>query len=60
MKIRRVVLTEEPYPNCAVSGEPFEYFSPVFEVTRADGTLVYVAAKSLVALNKDGLYESVD
>jgi hypothetical protein len=45
MKIRRVVLTEEPYPTCVVSGAQLGYFSPVFEITRDDGTVVYVAAE---------------
>ena len=53
MKIRRIVLTEEPYPKCAVSGEQFGYFSAVFEVTRSDGQVVYVDTKSFTALNKE-------
>lgn len=52
MKIRRVVLTEEPYPKCVVSGEPLGYFSAVFEITRTDNEVVYVDAKSFVALNE--------
>lgn len=52
MKIRRVVLTEEPYPSCVVSGEEMGYFSATFEVTRDDGQVVYVDAKSFFELNK--------
>jgi|688.fasta_scaffold948533_2 hypothetical protein len=52
MKIRRVVLTEEPYPNCIVSGEELGYYSPVYEITRDDGQVVYVSAKTFFALNK--------
>ena len=52
MRIKRVVLTVEPYPKCVVSGEPLGYFSAVFEITRTDNEVVYVDAKSFVALSK--------
>ena len=52
MKIRRVVLTEAPYPTCAVSGKQLDYFSPVFEVTRDDSEVVYVDAAAFTAMNK--------
>ena len=52
MKIRRVVLTEEPYPSCVVSGKEMGYFSAVYEITRDDGQIVYVDHKSFVVLNK--------
>jgi hypothetical protein len=52
MKIRRVVLTEEPYPTCVVSGKQLGHFSAVFEVTKEDETVVYVDHKSFIALNK--------
>ena len=45
MKIRRVVLTEEPYPTCVVTGKQLKEYSATFEVTRDDGTVVYVAAE---------------
>ena len=52
MRIRRVVLTEEPYPICVVSGKQLDYFSPVFEVTRDTGDIVYVDAATFNAMNK--------
>jgi hypothetical protein len=52
MKIRRVVLTEEPYPTCVVSGKQLGNFSAVYEITREDGTVVYVDHKTFTALNK--------
>ena len=45
MKIRRVVLAEESYPTCVVSGKQLKEYSATFEVTRDDGTVVYVAAE---------------
>ncbi len=42
MKIRRVVLTEEPYPTCAISGKPLGYFSAIYEVTQDDGKVVHI------------------
>jgi hypothetical protein len=52
MKIRRVVLTEEPYPTCAVSGKQLGNFGAVYEITREDGTVVYVDYKTFIALEK--------
>lgn len=52
MKIRRLVLTEEPYPKCVVTDKQLDYFSPVFEVTRDDGEVVYVDAATFTALFK--------
>ena len=49
MKIRRVVLTEEPYPTCVVSGKQLKEYSATFEITRDDGTVVYVAAEDVIA-----------
>ena len=52
MKIRRVVLTEAPYPTCIVSGKQLKDFSATFEVTRDDGSVVYIEDKSFNALYK--------
>ena len=52
MKIRRVVLTEAPYPICAVSGKQLEGFNATFEVTRDDGEVVYIEYKSFNELCK--------
>ena len=52
MKIRRVALTEAPYPICAVSGKQLKDFSTTFEVTRDDGTVVYIEDKSFNELCK--------
>lgn len=50
MKIRRVVLTEAPYPTCVLSGKQLKDFNATFEVTRDDGTVVYVDAEAALAL----------
>ena len=52
MRIRRVVLTEAPYPTCVVSGKQFKDFSATFEVTRDNGKVVYVDADAFHALLK--------
>lgn len=52
MKIRRVVLTEKPYPTCVVSGKQLKEYSATFEITRDDGTVVYVAAEVALELFK--------
>ena len=52
MKIRRVVLTEKPYPTCAISGKPLGYFNAVYEVTQKDGKVVYLDAGAVSALFK--------
>ena len=52
MKIKRVVLTEKPYPTCAVSGKPLGYVNPVYEGTQKDGKVVYVDAGAVAALFK--------
>jgi hypothetical protein len=50
MKVRRVVLTEEPYPICAISGKSLGYFNATYEVTQADGKVVYVNYAAVNAL----------
>ncbi len=52
MKIRRVVLTEKPYPTCAISGKQLKDFSATFEITRDDGDIVYVDAQVGLSLFK--------
>ena len=52
MKIRRVTLTEEPYPKCIVSGKQLKEYSATFEVTRDDGTVVYIHHEAFTALRK--------
>lgn len=52
MNIRRVVLTEEPYPTCAVSGKKLGYFNPIFEITREDGKVVHINYASINTLLK--------
>lgn len=51
MKIRRVTLTEAPYPTCVVSGKQLQDFNATFEVTRDDGEVVYVHVDAFNALN---------
>ena len=50
MKVRRVVLTEKPYPTCAISGKPLGYFNAVYEVTQKDGKVVHVDHAAVNAL----------
>ena len=58
MKIRRITLTPEPYPalntypTCVVSGKQLKEYSATFEITRDDGTVVYVAAEVALELFK--------
>jgi len=44
MKIRRVVLTEESYPTCVVSGKHLKDYSVTLEVTPDYGTVVFGGA----------------
>jgi hypothetical protein len=52
MKISRIVLQEEPYPKCAISGKQLGYFQPVFKIERYGGEEVYVDLESYLALNR--------
>jgi len=52
MKVRRVTLTEEPYPICVVSDKQLKEYSASFELTRDDGTVVYIAAEVALELFK--------
>lgn len=52
MKVRRVVLTEKPYPTCVLSGKQLGYFDPVYELTRDDGEVIFVHYKSILDFNK--------
>jgi hypothetical protein len=50
MKVSRVVLIEKPYPTCVVSGKQLKSFSATYEVTQADGKVVYVDYEAVNAL----------
>jgi peptidyl-tRNA hydrolase len=52
VKITRVVLQEEPYPNCIISGKQLGYFAPVYKIERDDKTVVYVDLQSYLALHR--------